>query len=268
MKQTLKPKEIIVIDDNTPDNSVKLVCEKYENDFKAIQVQLIYARNPRERSISIARNLGAKMAKEDIICFVDSDVTLTENYLKEIQKTFEKYPEALGVTGMQTCLTATRIGRFNTIQKLFNLLYLSENSGKIFAEPANLDKEVRCEWFEGNAMAFKQCILEEFQFDEKLVQYSFLEDMLFTGQINKAHSNKLIMTPKAKYQHTPSNEGRMEASKARERKMHYRSCRKHVMVELFGVRGLFIYGWQNLGALFFKLVFAIKGKKFIDIYGI
>ncbi len=267
LKQTEKPIEIIIVDDNTPDTSIKLTCEKYQNEFQEIGVHLLYVRNPKERSICIARNLGSKMAKGNVICFIDSDVTLAQNFLQEIQSSFKKYPKALGITGVQASLTGIKVDRFNTIKKLFCLLHISENSGKIFSGPANLDKEIECEWFEGNAMAFKDCLLKEFQFDEKLLKYSFLEDMLFTAQINKTYPNRLIMTPKAKYKHEPSNVGRMEELNDKEKRMQYLSYRKYVIVKIFGYKGLLIFGWQNFGIILIKIIFKVFRKNII-IYGI
>ncbi len=268
LKQTIKPMEIIIVDD-TPNNSIKEVCEKYRNNFHLLGVNVSYVKNPRDRSISIARNLGAILAKGNIVCYVDSDVIIDKEYLKELKNTFEKHPEALGVSGINKECIGIKIGKFEKIAKLFYLLNRSQNSGKILEIPANVDKEIHCEWFEGGAMAFKKNVFNEFKFDEELIKYSFMEDLLFTGQISKTYPKKLIIIAKAKYVHLSGNVGRMEASKAREKKKHYRSCRKHVMIELFGVRGLFIFGWQNLGALFFKTVHKILGKEtYTEIYGI
>jgi glycosyltransferase involved in cell wall biosynthesis len=256
LEQTRKPMEIIIVDD-TPLPSIKLMCEQYENDFQEIGVHLFYVKNPKERSISVARNLGARMVKGDIVQFVDSDVILTPSYLQEIQKTFEKHPEALGVSGMivlkenYPTLWGVRENVFQTVAKLFFLLHYSRNSCKLFEVPVGLTKEIQCKWFDGADMAFKRSVFSEFQFDENLVKYSWMECALFTGQIDKAYPGRLILTPEAKCYHEVSNEGRMEES---EIKMHILRCRKYVLTKLFGCRGLLMFGWQNLGLLGIKII--------------
>jgi glycosyltransferase involved in cell wall biosynthesis len=261
LEQTRKPMEIIIVDD-TPNPSIKLTCEHYEKAFQEIGVHLFYFKNPEERSISIARNLGARMAKGDIVQFVDSDVILTPNYLQEIHKTFEKHSEALGVSGRivlnYPTLTGVRENLFQAVPRLFFLGHYARNSCKHFEVPVGLTKEIRCEWFDGADMAFRRGVFSEFQFDENLVKYSWMECWLFAGQIDKAYPNRLILTPEAKCYHEASSEGRMEES---EIKRHILRCRKYILTKLFGWRGLLMFGWQNLGILVLKLVSRIRRKE-------
>ena len=272
LKQTIKPMEIIIVDD-TPNPSIKLVCEQYEKDFQEIGVHLFYVKNPKEHSISTARNLGAGIAKGNIVQFVDSDIILTPSYLQEIQKTFEKHSEALGVSGMivlkenYPTFWGVRENVGQTVPKLFFLLHYSRNSCKLFEVPVGLTKEIRCKWFDGADMAFKRSVFSEFQFDENLVKYSWMECALFAGQIDKAYPGRLILTPEAKCYHEVSKEGRMKES---ERKRHVLRCRKYVLTKLFGCRGLLMFGWQNLGLLGIKII--SRNLKFIkidsELYGI
>ena len=70
--QTVKPFEIIVIDDGSNDNTKEVL----EN----LDVKYIYQKN---RGVSSARNRGVKEAKGDWICFLDSDDIWLEDKLKE-----------------------------------------------------------------------------------------------------------------------------------------------------------------------------------------
>jgi cellulose synthase/poly-beta-1,6-N-acetylglucosamine synthase-like glycosyltransferase len=259
LKQTRKPIEIIIVDD-TPILSIKLVCEQYEKAFQEIGVHLFYVKNPKERSICLARNFGARIAKGYIVQFVDSDVILAIDYLQEVQKIFEKHPEVLGVSGLAASCYGVKINVFRLISKLFFLFNSAPNSCKYFEFPVNVKKEIRCECFNGNAMAFKYSVFSEFQFDENLVKYSWMENLLFTGQINKTYPNRLILTPNAKCFHQYSNEGRMEGSEE-EKKRQYLCYRKYVMTKLFGYRGFLMFGWQNMGVLFIKIVSRIRRKE-------
>jgi glycosyltransferase involved in cell wall biosynthesis len=270
--QTRKPMEIIIVDD-TPIPSIKLVCEQYEKAFQEIGVNLLYVKrdiarwrgraNPKERSISSARNFGAIIAKGDIVQFIDSDIVLTPSYLREVQKTFEEHSEALGVEGITIPIQRPPAGvgenAVETIAKLFFLFHPSRNTCKHFEFPLFLDKEIRCEWFNGPDMAFRKGVLSQFQFDENLVKYSFMECVLFTGLIDKAYPGRLILTPEAKFYENRSEEGRMKKSEIR---IHKDRCRKYVLTKLFGSRGLLLFGWQNLGLLVLRTIGRIRGKDF------
>lgn len=60
--------QIIVSDGNSKDNTVK-IAKKYADDI------VVYKKKRRQR-ISEARNMGAKLAKGDILVFIDADIRI------------------------------------------------------------------------------------------------------------------------------------------------------------------------------------------------
>jgi glycosyltransferase involved in cell wall biosynthesis len=265
LEQVIKPSEVIIVDD-TPTAVIELVCKKYEESFRKVGVELFYVRNLRERSISIARNLGAKIAKGDVIQFFDSDVILQPDYLQEIEKAFEEHPEALGIDGWPVwsslTLTGVKYVAVQTLKKLFFLYHYTRNSVKHFEFPVVLNTEIRSQWLSGGWVAFKSGVFSKFQFDENLKEYSFMENVLFSGLIDKAYPGRLIKIPYAKCYHENSPLGRMEKSELR---LHKLRCRKYVLTKLFGTRGLLIFGWQNLGMLTFRLISRIRKVDYLIV---
>lgn len=71
--------EIIVIDDMSPDNSIKLV-EKIALQYNNLRI----VKHNKNRKQGSARNTGLKIAKGEYVWFVDSDDYLEPNCLKEI----------------------------------------------------------------------------------------------------------------------------------------------------------------------------------------
>ena len=78
LNQTLEDFELILINDQSTDNSGDL-CEEYSKRDSRIRVH----HNTENLGISKTRNIGLKMAKGDYIAFSDDDDELLENLLEE-----------------------------------------------------------------------------------------------------------------------------------------------------------------------------------------
>jgi len=246
LKQTVKPIETVIVDD-TPTDAIRNLCGKYSVKFKEVGVALVYIKNPKERSASIARNVGVKNARGDVVMFFDSDVILYSDYIERILEVFKAHPNALGVQGWIVNLGKGKFYYlFQTLNKLFLLQHHSEDSCKYSEYPIVLTKIINCEWLSGANMALKPKVFNEFRFDENLKKYSFMEDFLLSHSIFKKYPNGLFMTPQAKCVHKVSKKGRMNSIN---RKEHIRRCRKYVFTKLFGSKGLLVYHWQNVGIL-------------------
>jgi len=84
--QTIQDFEIIVVNDGSTDDGVKIV--QTFNDPRLILI------NQQNRGASSARNQGAKYAKADIIAFLDADDKWCSCFLETIIKLIEKFPQA------------------------------------------------------------------------------------------------------------------------------------------------------------------------------
>jgi glycosyltransferase involved in cell wall biosynthesis len=251
IKQTVSPFEVIIVDD-TPTDVIKVVCEEDKYEFTLNGSELIYVRNPRERSSAIARNVGAKIARSDIIMFLDSDVVLYPDYIEKIIDVFTKYMNALGVQGWN--INARKIKThpiLKAIQKFFYLQHYVKNSCKYTEYPYSLTKTINCEYLHGSNFAIKKKVLNEFEFDENLKKYSYMEDLLFSYSIYQKYSGSLFITPYAKCIHKTSEKGRMNVSEMRP---HLYQCSKYVLNMLFGNKGSLILYLQTSGNAILSLI--------------
>ncbi len=185
LRQTINPVEVFVVDD-TPNDSIKIVCEGYESKFEKIKTDLKYIRNPRERGITVARNVGVENAIGDIILFLDSDTILYQEYIEKILEVFKYNSNALGVQGWIIQKRKYNNSIYYLIQlfsKIFYSYHHSKNSCKYSEYPFILTKIINCEWLSGSNMAYKKDVFNEFRFDENITKYSAMEDVLFSHSI-------------------------------------------------------------------------------------
>jgi len=252
LRQTIMPLEVIVVDD-TPTNEIKALCEDYGAKFKFLDIELTYVKNSKERSITIARNIGAKMTKGDIIMFFDNDIVLYPDYMENILDVYQNYPNALGVQGWITNIGNPKLHPLNkSIEMIFDVHdKFVKDQCKYNRYPTTLTRVINCEHLEGANMSFKHHVLEEFQFDENLMKYTWMEDALFGFSIRKRYPNSLYITPYAKCIHKWSPEGRLQA---KELKKLERIYRQYVLTKVFGFKGAFLFFKQDMGRLILEIL--------------
>lgn len=79
LSQSFDDYEIIVVNDGSTDNSLKII-EKYEKRYKNI-IKVVTIKN---QGLSVARNTGVKNAKGEYLLFLDSDDYIEKNLLKKL----------------------------------------------------------------------------------------------------------------------------------------------------------------------------------------
>lgn len=89
-EQTLKPHEVIIVDDGSkddPEKAVNILREKY----KDINIKFIQQENS---GVAIARNTGFKNSTGDYICCLDPDDMIKPDFLRTCVKSLEENPDA------------------------------------------------------------------------------------------------------------------------------------------------------------------------------
>lgn len=81
--QTLKPKEVIVVDDASKDDT-PLLLEEFSKKYP-----LKVLKNQENRERCFSRNLGAKVARGTYVCFLDCDDLWEKDYLQEVKALLE-----------------------------------------------------------------------------------------------------------------------------------------------------------------------------------
>lgn len=107
--QSVKPLEIIVVDNNSTDNTKDLVLQISDNQ-KEIPVCCL---DENRQGPSYARNCGANRAGGDIIAFIDADCIAESSWLARLSESFES-PDTGAVAGSIIGFDKeTTIGKFH-----------------------------------------------------------------------------------------------------------------------------------------------------------
>jgi cellulose synthase/poly-beta-1,6-N-acetylglucosamine synthase-like glycosyltransferase len=218
LKQTVKPYEVIIVDD-TPNDTVEKICSKWRHIF---QVDLRYIRNVRGRSLARARNYALEIAQGELLMFLDSDVVLDTKYLEKIVRAFEEKRDIVGAQGyIINRFNRNSIERFSTDSLLNSVKYAiyisffriflgnfvpSSNSCRLFEYPIALEKDIHCDWLSGSNMALKKNIFELVKFENSLMGYSLGEDLIFSTKLRKY--GKMYLIHDAKCLHMVAKTGR------------------------------------------------------------
>ncbi len=81
--QTYKEFEVILVDSNSDDNTVK-IAESFDNKLN-IKTHIM-----SERGVSLGRNTGSELASHERILFLDADVRLNKNFLSNSTDILDK----------------------------------------------------------------------------------------------------------------------------------------------------------------------------------
>ena len=86
MEQTYSNWELILIDDCSTDNSVKICLDKIKKDDR-----IKLHRMPQNSGPAKVRNVGMDLAEGDFYCFIDADDRVAPNYLECLQQNAERF---------------------------------------------------------------------------------------------------------------------------------------------------------------------------------
>ena len=90
INQTFDCFECIIIDDCSPDNSMRLIEEKLAGYKGNISFRIV--RNERNEGVSAARNKGIELSRGGYLFFIDSDDMLYENCLEKLWEETKRHP--------------------------------------------------------------------------------------------------------------------------------------------------------------------------------
>lgn len=207
-RQKRIPEEILVVDASPDDKSETAVqeCASFT------QLNIVYIRN--EKGLTRQRNRAIQKSSGDIIVFLDDDVVLEDNFLKEIESAFLAHPEMVGIGGFIVNEWSKKVERWWKVRKLLGLLPGLYQEGRVLPyglalplstlKPFSGLKEV--EWLPGGASAWRREIFQGFRYSQFFTDYGLAEDKQFSIRVSRKH--KLAIYGDARLYHLRDPGGR------------------------------------------------------------
>ena len=228
--QTLYPNEILVIDGSTNEETAMILKENHFDNLVYFLVP------PEHRGLTKQRNYGIERAgKEiDIVCFLDDDTVLENNYFEQLINTYEIHPDALGVGGyIIDEIKCEFVGDDYqpTLQEyFFDGWKRKDGSRFVLRKRLGLDSDCNpgycplfwhgrsvgflppngkiyeVEQLMGGVSSFRKRVFQTLQFSTYFVGYGLYEDADFT--IRVAKTGKLFVNTAAQLNHYHAASGR------------------------------------------------------------
>lgn len=253
--QSRLPQELVIVDDGALDLEALRAKVPREVEFQ------YYRKSPP--GLSASRNLGARVAKGEILLFLDDDVVLEPDFIEEILKVFheDKTGRLGGVSGVIT--------NRKPKPKLFRLwaeFFLMEKGppGRLlpwgYFSSANVPEAViEVQWVPGGLSCFREEVLRQFKFSDMNQKGRHgLADVEFGWRVSARYTLKT--TPFARLAHYPparSSRGAIQ------RGLRQVMGHAHLFC-LYGEQGLFNkakFLWATLGLVLGNLGAALLVKE-------
>lgn len=183
--------EIIVVDNNSPDDSCQMIKERFPN--------VILIENKENTGFPKGNNIGVEKAKGEYICILNPDTVVAEDTFEKILE-FAKSKADLGIIG---CKLIDGTGNFLpeskrgiptpwvAFTKIFGLykIFPSQSFGKYYASHLSENQTGKVEILVGAFMVLKKELYNEIGgFDERYFMYG--EDIDFSYSVlQKGKSN-------------------------------------------------------------------------------
>lgn len=195
--QTRVPDEFLIIDQSPSNESrdkIIALADRYP------KVNLNYRHDINIHGLVHAKKVAVELAKGEIVCFLEDDVTLEVDYLEQIEKGFMDNPHMVGCSGIIT----------NPLQNssFYNLIFNIFHRG-IFLDKRNMiygnysgkgHKLIPSDKISGGLSAWKKDVFQQVFFDPSN-KFFMLEDVDFSTRVVKKFGKKLFINPNARLEH-------------------------------------------------------------------
>lgn len=202
IQQSRPPEEVVIIDQSQKDCKEEIL-ELFKADGN--KSELIYIWDKGISGLTEARATGFKKSRGEVVFFIDDDITLEKDCIRNLLQTYERYPYLDGIGGVDTSWENRNLFLL-LLSSFFACGPFSLKKGGWFFTGwiphyfhNRLTTPYPSRWLLGGLMSFKRSVVEEVMFDEQLVGHGFSDSKDFTFRASERHS--LAFDPTVKCYH-------------------------------------------------------------------
>lgn len=149
LSQSVRPEEIIVVDDGSTDDSCERLTRWLTENNHQHSVRIIRSEN---KGVSVARNIGLSNCRYDYVAFLDADDVWQDRFIEELRLLIFQHPECVAFASAHSIQKKgvisehlapdSELVRFFTGEKFFEAMarYSLVNSSKIIVRKDQLER--------------------------------------------------------------------------------------------------------------------------------
>lgn len=254
------PDQFVIIDQSNDCDIVKNILKHIKTDFSGVDFKYYYLAVP---SLTKARNLGVKLAENEILICSDDDILINANTIYEVYKILDTENEVSLIAGIDE---NTQNAKSSFITYISGYLFLRKkiinNKGYVISSmigryPKMIKERIETEWAMGYFFAVRKSLLEKWKinWDENLISYAYCEDLDFSYtyyKFSKSENKKCIIDPKVKVRHLAAPQGRITAYK---HTLMYIVNREYLSYKHYSSSLSRVFtNWSNVGEFIMRLI--------------
>ncbi len=197
LSQSHLPGELIIVDQSDSDVSKHDIEQLCKNSKYA---RLVYIYDPKVRGLVHAKKVACEIAKSEIVCFLEDDIKLENDYFYQIQQGFAENKNMMGCSGIIT----NPLYRSQFHQWIFHLFHrglFRDVRFDVYGIPKGLvTKCILSNKISGGLSAWKRDVFKSVQFNEESGLF-MLEDIEFSMRVDDHFKNSLYINPQARLEH-------------------------------------------------------------------
>lgn len=259
--QSRLPDELIIVDQSVDDLSYLAVNNKLSK-FK--HIKLIYIHDPKILGLVDAKRVAVNGASGDIVCFLEDDIVLEADYIKQIELGFISNPNMIGCSGV-----ITNPPKVNFLYKFLFVIFhrgiFKDNRINVHGNHSEHGNNlIESDMLSGGVSAWRREVFDKVEFDV-INGFHMFEDIDFSTRVARYFGKRLFINLNARLAHYCSPLNR-DAVGAKERRK-LTECFAYYKKRKDWPNATISFNWLLLGMLFESIFQAFSNMSFKPIQG-
>jgi len=215
LSQTVLPDELLIVDQSVDDQSLRQVMSLMQGYDS---IKLNYIHDATISGLVDAKRVATNCAIGDIVCFLEDDIVLENDFIEQILKGFTDKTDMIGCCGIVTN-NQPRASFYSSVFNIFHRGIYLDKRVAIYGETTGRGHNlVKSNKISGGLSAWRKEIFLEIEFDPEN-GYFMLEDIDFSTRVENHFGQHLYINPNARLEHNCSPVNREAMGRRHRRKI-------------------------------------------------